>query len=364
MICNQLWRKKWVAVSAVILLMGALTTAYLRWQSLFPANPDVALAKVDLESLLKEHPDWSEYLELQREMDQLREKWGDKSAPAREEPSDSNLQSSTINELKRQVREIERSYYDENQLKQDNLNKSIGEYVQNKTQQFDTLLGDKLKNINSRLSQDLQKKSRENENKYQSYVNTIQSENQAKLSNMQFQLAMLDMSQNQISAKSERERLQAEIKRIKDEMEQKKAVKFDLLQKDTEVYAENRKKEATAEFEQFKAENEQQFEAEIRDYHQTMEEEYLTWQKQREQEKNSAKKLREDQQLEEYRKDSARETIIRSQQAQLRERMIWEVRQKVKRIAQTRKIDCVLVGELVNLCIPDLTRDIKLALVK
>jgi Skp family chaperone for outer membrane proteins len=364
MIFKQLGRIKWVAVSSVILLVGVLTTVIFRWESAFPANPDVALAKVDLESLLKEHPDWDQYQQLQQEMDQLRKKWGGKPTSAQTESTASNFQSSSITELNRQVLEIERSYYDESKLKQDNFNKTIGEYVRNKTQQLNALLGDKLKSVNSRLSQELQKKNRENENKYQSYVDTIQKENQAKLSDMQFQLSMLDMSQNQITAKSEREKLQADIKRIKDEMEQKKAAKFSLLQKDTEVYAENRKNEATAEFEQFKAENEQKFEAEIRDYRQTMEEEYLTWQKQREQEKNSAKKLREEQRLEEYRKDSARETIIKSQQAQLREQMIWEVRQKVKRIAQTRSIDCVLVGELINLHIPDLTRDIKLALLK
>jgi Skp family chaperone for outer membrane proteins len=363
MIFNQLRQKKWVALLFVILLGGVLTTVF-RWKSLFPANPDVALAKVDLESLLKEHPDWGEYLKLQQEIDQLREKWGGKSTLPPEKSTADNLKSFSITELNRQVSEIERSYYIESELKQDNLNKTIGEYVQNKTQQLNTLLEDKLKSVNTRLNHDLQRKTKENESKYQSYVSAIHKENQAKLSDMQFQLSMLDMSQNQISAKSERERLQAEIKQIKNEMERKMEAKFTLLQKDTEVYAENRKKEAGAEFEQFKAENKQKFQAEIRDFRNTTEEEYLTWQKQREKEKNSAKKLREEQQLEEYRKDSARETIIKSQQAQLREKMIWEVRQKVKRIAQDRKIECVLVGELINLHIPDLTRDIKLALLK
>jgi Skp family chaperone for outer membrane proteins len=360
---KQFWNKKRVAVLFATLLVIVAVTVFYKWKLLLIPKQDVTMAKVDLDSLLKEHPDWSKYEELQKEMDQLRKKWGIKSSNSQAEAG-KTIRSSGISELNRQVSEIEQSYYDETKLKQDNLNKTVQEYVQNQTQQLNTLLGDKFKSINTRLSQDLRKKSKEIENKYQAYVNEIQNENKVKLSNLQLQLSTLDLTSNQITAKSERERIQAEIERLQKEMEQKKAAKYNLLQKDTELYADNRKKEAIAEFEEFKAENEQKYEADIMDFRNTMEEEYLTWQKEREREKNSAKKLREDQRLEEYRKDSAKETILKSQQAQLKEAMVWEIRQKAKTIAQARKIDCILVGEIINIHLVDMTRDVAMVMLK
>ena len=70
---------------------------------------------------------------------------------------------------------------------------------------------------------------------------------------------------------------------------------------------------------------------------------------------DSARKLRQDKLDQEYRQDKAHETILQSQQAQLKEVAVWDIRQKVKQIAQRQKVDCVLAGEFINLNVRDLT---------
>lgn len=351
MTLNKYFNRKFIGVGLVLVTLAGLVF----WsQHFFTPKDQLTLAQVDMEELLKQHPDWQKYTELQNELEKLQKKWGVSNQRNTGEPLKGYRQDN-LSDLKSQINEIERIYNEESQLKLADLNKSITDYVQTKTQQLKQLLDEKLKNINSRLSSDLQRKTEENESRLQEYFLELQQEYQVTLSNLQLQLSLLDITSSPAAAKAEKEKIQAEINRIQVEINRKKAIKQSALQKELETWADNQKQTAQQEFEKFKAEKESELKNDIMAYRQKLEHKFSDWHKQHKNELDSAKKLRKDKWEKAYREDSVRETIIQSQQAQLKESMLWDIRQKTKLVARTKKVDCVVTGVVVNVNAPDLT---------
>jgi hypothetical protein len=337
----------------ILVLLGLSCGAFYLRKAVIAPTKTVVLARVDLQAAFKNHPNWDRYLELQTQIDKLRRKWNSKNAAAQDAATDSG--SNNIKELNKQVNEIEQIYIDESRLKLDNLNNTIKEYVQNRTAQLTAILKERFNNINNQLTKELQNQAQDNETKLQAYLNQLQNDNQVALANLQLQLSLLDISGDSVRTKIEKTKIQKEIDSIKQAIEQKKVDREAALQAEFQVYADNKKKEASAEFGQFKAEKEGQVQADILAYRQKLEHNYLNWKTVREQKLDSARKLRQDKLDQEYRQDKARETILQSQQAQLKEVAVWDIRQKVKQIAQRQKVDCVLAGEFINLNVRDLT---------
>ncbi|HYH03989.1 MAG TPA: hypothetical protein VEC37_12865 [Bacillota bacterium] len=350
MTLKKFFNRKLIGVSLVLI---TLTGGAVCFKQYFVPQDQVTLGQVDIQALLKKHPDWQKYTELQDELEKLRQKWGTSNRQNTGETGKGGLNNSS--ELRSQVGEIERIYTEENKLKLADLNKSIKEYVQTKTQQLNQLLNDRLKSINSRLTSDIQRKTQENESKLQAYFLELQSEYQVTLSNLQLQLSLLDISSNPANAKAEREKIQAEINRIQTEIGRKKAIKQSALQKELETWAETEKKAAHQEFEHYKTEKESELKNDILAYRQKLENNFSNWHKQQKDDLDSAKKLREEKWEKDYRQDSVRETIIKSQQEQLKEAMLWDIRQKAKLVARTKKVDCVVTHAVVNVNAPDLT---------
>jgi hypothetical protein len=313
----------------------------------------VVLARIDLRKTLQKHPNWARYRELQGQIDKLRRKWNTKNPAALN--NGANSDAANIAELYKQVDEIEQIYLDESRLKLSNLNNTIKEYAQNRTEQLTVILQERFESINNRLKSDLQNCSKENETKLQTYLNQLQKENQVALSNLQLQLSLLDLSGDPLKIKWEKARIQEEISRIKKEIEQKRSAREAAMQAELQTYATKQKETAAQEFAEFKAERETQVKEDIAAYRRRLENEYNEWKTKREQKLDSAKKIRQDQLEQEYRDDRARESLLKSQQEQLKEATIWEVRQKSKKIAFSHKVDCILTGEYLNISLPDLT---------
>jgi hypothetical protein len=322
----------------------------------------IVLARVDLQAALKKHPNWERYLELQDQIEKLHRKWNNKNPVAKDNSGNSG--SANITELSKQVNEIEQIFMDESRLKLDNLNNTIREYVRNRTEQLNVILQERFNSINNQLNKELQSLSKDNESKLQAYLNELQSDNQVMLSNLQLQLSLLDISGDPEKVKTEKVRIQNQIAGLTKEIEQKRAAREEQLRNDFKIYVEDRKKAAAKEFEQFKAEKENQVKADILVYRQKMEAEYLNWKANREQKVDSAKKVRQDKLKQEYRQDNTRETILKSQQEQLKEAIIWDIRQKTKKIAFSQKIDCVLANDYLNINLRDLTGEVQKSFTK
>jgi hypothetical protein len=348
----------WKLLIMILIVLGLGCGVFYFKKAAVPTKT-LVLARVDLQMALKKHPNWDRYLELEAQIDKLHRKWNTKNASAKDVAANSSGEN--IVELNKQVNEIEQIFIDESRLKLDNLNNTIKEFVKNRTEQLTAVLKERLTSINNQLNKELQNQAKDNDAKLQAYLNELQNDNQVNLANLQFQLSLLDIS-GDTKAKTEKAKVQAEIDQIKQEMEQKKAAKEAALQAEFQTYAEAQKKAAGAEFDQFKTERETQVKTDILAYRQRLESEYLTWRTNREQKMDSAKKSRQDKLEQEYRKDSVRESILQSQQEQLKEAIIWEIRQNTKKIASSHKVDCVLAGEYLNLKLRDLTDEVQKSL--
>jgi hypothetical protein len=345
------------------LVLSGLGGGFFYLKNLISSQPQpVALARVDLRETLKKHPNWKRYLELQDQIDKLHRKWNTKNPVAPNNAA--NSAAPNIDELYKQVNEIEQIYMDENRLKLSNLNNTIKEYVQNRTVQLKAILKERFNSINNRLKNDIQNYSKENETKLQAYLNQLRNENQVTLSNLQLQLSLLDISGDSSKTKLEKARIQEEISLIKKEITQKQAAREAVLQAELQAYAKKQKETADQDFAEFRAERETQVKEDILIYRQRLENEYNDWKTQREQKLDSAKKIRQDKLRQEYRDDNARETILKSQQEQLKEAIIWEIRQKSKKIAFSHQVDCILTDEYLNISLPDLTGEVQKSLVR
>jgi hypothetical protein len=346
---------------AGIMILVGLGGGIFCWQkSVTPAKP-VALARVDLNKLLQVHPDWDRYRELQTQIDQLRDQWGRKNAS---ESNQSGLDNSVLPELRRQINEIEQNFTDESRLKLANLNKAIADYVRDQTRQAQAVLNERLTAINNSLTKELQDLAKKHENILQAYWNELQTEKQLALSNLQLQLSLLELSSDKNQAKMEKQKIQAEINRIKTEIALKKVEKEGSLQAEFQSYAAKRKQENGREFEEFKREREAQVKKEILEYRKKLEDEFLKWRQRREQELDSAKKLRQEKWVQEYSRVQVKKSLLKAQQEQVQEAILWEIRQKTKKIARAQKIDYVLAGEFINLTLPDLTGQVRKSLLR
>jgi DNA repair exonuclease SbcCD ATPase subunit len=350
--------KKWIWLIGIIIILGLGCGIFYLKIAAVPAK-SVVLARVDLQAVLEKHPNWDRYRQLQDQIDKLHRKWNNKNSAAKDNENIVNSGSENIAELYKQVNEIEQIYQDESRLKLDNLNNTIKGYVQNRTEQLNAALKERLNSINNQLNKELQNLAKNNEAKAQAYINELQVDYQVKLSNLQLQLSLLDISGDPRKVKTEKNRIQNEIMQIKQEMGQKRAARESQLQKEFQAYAEECKKAAGKEFEQFKSEKETQVREEIAAYRQKLEGEYLVWRTNREQKVESAKKIRQDKLEQEYRQDNARETILKSQREQLKEAIIWDVRQKTKKIASSQNIDCVLTDDYLNIGVRDMTEEVQ-----
>jgi hypothetical protein len=342
----------------IIILVG-LGGGIFCWQKFVtPAKP-VSLARVDLNKLLHDHPDWDRYRELQTQIDELRDQWGRKNVS---ESNQSGL--SVLPELRRQISEIEQNFRDESRLKLANMNKAIADYVQDQTQQARTVLKERFTVINNSLTKELQDLAKEHEKVIQAYWNKLQTEQQVVLSNLQLRVSLLELYSNKEQAKMEKQQIQAEIDRIKTEINLKKVEKEGALQSEFQAYAAKRKQEITREFEEFKHERETEVKKEILEYRQKLEDNFKKWRQHREQELNSAKKLREEKWAQEYSRFQAKKSLLKARQEQIQGEILWKIRQKTKEIAYTQKIDYVLAGEFINLTLPDLTGQVHKTLLR
>lgn len=355
MICKQLYNWKLIVIGLVLVGLAGIIVYFK--QSLFAKN-QLTLAQVNLPTLVKEHPDWRKYLQLNTELKKLCQKWGVKnqsSAKKGEHVSASGL----FPELQSQEGAIEEIYKEESQLKLENLNKSIQEYTQTKTRQVNQALNEEFRRINFRLNNDIQIKTQTNEAEFKAYCNELQNEYQLTLANLQLSLSLLDISPNSDQNKAEKEKLQTEIKQIQTEIALKKTVKKKTLDEKLKQWIEKRKEEAKQEFERFKTNQEQKLEAEILAYRKKLEKDFSDWQQRHKDELDSTKKLREAKWEDEYHRARVQETIIRSQQEQLKTAILWDICQKAKRIAREKKIDCIITGAVVNVNLQDLTDDLR-----
>lgn len=317
----------------------------------------INVAHLDLNEVLKKHPDWSNYQKIQNELGQLRQKWNkqtDSLINTREFSSDSLINA----EINNQIMSIQAMFEEEVSTKLENINKLLAEYSENRRSQMNADLNSKINSVNERLKNLIQKKVDESEKSLVEYQKKVQAEYQLQLTNLQFQFSMAEMSLNKEEALLQKKKIQVEIERIRHEIDEKVNIEAEKIRKSLDEFSDDQKKKTSLEIEEYKANLERNFEKDFIAYRQKLESEFEDWRKHREADLKSAIEVRKDQSKTEFIQDNVKMQVLQSQLSQLKDQMIWDIRQKTKFLARLKKIDLIIDGG-INLCLIDLRPELE-----
>jgi len=330
-----------------LVIIGIVGIAFTFRQSWFrvPAGK-VKVARVQLEELLAQHPDWSKYQNLQRELNKLEQNWAKEIG---ENPSLRDNIGLEVEGLQRQTNEIQQAFNEEFQLKLANLNKALEEYIKNRQNQAASLYKEKVDALNDRLTKELKSRADANNEALSRVRAQIQSDYQITLSNLQLQLTVAELALNPQEQWGEKEKIQAEIDRINREIEDRVRAEYEKLQAEYDHFVEQRKAEISTELEAYQKQLRQEMSADIQKYREKLESEFDTWRQKREAELQNAVKSREEQLSQEFREYSAKRQVLVAQLKQLKEDMLWEVKTAAKRMARAKSVDLVVTGDLARL---------------
>lgn len=334
-------------ISAVYPIIKKLTTP--------SAASGVKFARIDVNKLLRESPDWSKYQELQAEVDKLRQKWAtsNKNTAVDSDFEDKGEQAVIMG----QIAEIDRMRQAEINLKAATLKKALNEYAADRQGQIKIGVNERFNLLNDEFNKEMQQKAAAAKIRIENLRRQLESEYQLTLANLQFQLALDALSTDQGEAEAEKNKVQGEIDRIKLEMERKTAAAEETEQNSLNSFAEEQKKAIAQEVENYKLNLEKEMRRDLAAYQRKLEEEFKDWNSKRNQDYQKAVELRK----KNLQQDNSKMLIFQSQQRQIEDRILWRIKQKAKELARARRIDLIVSGGIYN-NLPDLTRDFERAL--
>lgn len=352
--------KKWhLSVGCLIILVSSASCYWFFKTRKTSGNIEQSrVGYLDLDKLMKVHPDWTKYQELQKEILKLDEKWKQNSGLPKSNNNDSENGIASNEAVGRQINGIEQMFKDEIAQKLDNLNQNLRDYSENLRNQMNSQLNEKVNLLNGQLKNEIQNKLSQMEKQLKDYRSLVNSEYQIRLANLQLQLATADLSSNKDDALSEKNKIQSEITGIRNEIDQKTTLEEQRLQKEAENYREIRNKEILLEIDQLKAELEKQYQTALAVYRQRLEADFNKWRTYRETNLKSAIELRKEQSETEFRRDNSQKLIFQSQASQIKEQIAWDIKQRAKLVARSKKFDIILNGGM-NVSLPDLSPDIE-----
>lgn len=349
--------KVWVIGAFSIIFLIAAVYCVMTQTKLVSGIFQSKIARVELQEIVTAHPDWGKYQKLQQELTKLQENWANQSGESLQSTFDLEPEKSALDY---QMSEIERIYNEEIRLKIGNLNKAIADYLKKRQAQTSASYKEKVKQLNETLNKELTAKSEEMAGKVKQIRSQIQAEYQLELSNLQLQLSMLDMSLNPSdNNQADKEKIQTRINQINREIESKVAAEQTRLQDEFNRFAKEQKENASKEAQAYQSQLSRQLQEDIKQFRQKMETEFNEWQQQRKKELDETLQSRKNKNLAEYKRYSSERLILESEMKQIKEDILWQVKKKAKKLAQAKKVDLIVTGDLAKLKTYDLTTELK-----
>jgi len=249
----------------------------------------------DLETAIKQSPDWNQYLRLDEELKKLGTKWRINPDGLQNVGRSTTVGIDFGKLIDDQVAIIKNNYQYEIDLKLNNLNSNLDEYSKNREEYYNLKLNERINSINSALKKDLDEKKKQVTEEFAEFQKKVHDKYRLELTNLQFKLSMLDLVPNQDEAKAEKQSIQLMINRIKLEIEQQIESEYQRLQEELRVFSGWRQEKASAELDAVKSFFTKQFQRDVSTYRLKLEQDFESWRHKREDEILKAIELRKKQ---------------------------------------------------------------------
>jgi hypothetical protein len=338
-------KKKRLIILLCLSLMAVIFGGYTFLSRQDGAVRKTALAAFDLDALLREHPNWGRYQELLHDLERISNNW--EIEPSRPDLSASSSQFK-LAPVDRQMIELQNNYRLEETYKWGSVQKALQDYQKRKLQDLEERFKIKFEALKKVLNIDLEAKHKEQQEALDAHRKKLDEEQYSTLANLQLRLATLGVSRSSTD-EEERARIQKEINRIKDEIEEKMEMRAGQYEQEFGIYQRLRSQQLNVQLKELEVKADLEIKADLRRYQEKLSAEFQAWRVRRQQEMNKS--------LEKRRQEQAQQQLLFSQQTQLYEGMMRDIRKAVKEYAQHNQIGCVIAGQASS-GQPDLTRQL------
>ena len=238
-----LGRKKY-QLMLILASVGLLSTVFLILRNVtLVRSQRISEQRIGNKLLHLQKPNWNGYAKLNRELAGLLKNWDDVSSKRQVRDNVFGENSFIQAEYDRQISEITRISEIEETLKLSEVNGAFQDYAMKRRRFFDAEFQKKLLRMEETLHFDLTQKRREAAEQLHDFENSLISEQQLDLVNLQLKLAISDLKVERKDVSGYRKKIQAKITAIKLEIARKVAAKKELLNKQLLLYEQQRTEE-------------------------------------------------------------------------------------------------------------------------
>jgi hypothetical protein len=237
------WNKKYQLLLILMLISLVFTFILISRNLALERSQKSIEQKISNDLLHLREPNWNGYARLNKGFHGLLKNWDGGSSKKLAANSGLEANSFIETEFDRQISEIKRISEIEESLKLSRVNETYQDYAMKRRRFFDTEFQKKSLNLQETLQSDLAKKRSEAAQQLHDFENTIISEQQLDLVNLQLELAVSDLKEQREENLGYRKKIQAKITAIKLEIARKVAAKKELVNKQLSLYEQQRTEE-------------------------------------------------------------------------------------------------------------------------
>jgi Skp family chaperone for outer membrane proteins len=342
----QIIKKKRLFLVVLLVLVAVVYGGYSLFSTYFGVKK-TDFAAFDLNVLLREHPNWGRYQELQRELERIRGNW-ENPPPRLDESIWSTPGQYKLAPVERQMIELQNSYRLEETDKWGSIQKLLQDYHKRRMKELEDRLKARFEVLKKAFNTELEAKHDAQQKLLDAYRKKLEDEQYPALTNLQLRLATLGVNPTNTD-NEERLRIQKEINNIKAEIDNKLEERAGQYEREFNAYQKVRSQQLNDQFTVFETKTNDEFKADFKRYQDKLDAEFRAWRTRRQQELNKS--------LEKRRQEQAQQQLLFSQQTQVYDGMMRDIRKAVREYAERNKIGCVVAGQLTS-GQPDLTRQL------